>query len=648
MSSTSIEQLQTEQKRPVGSGGQGDRMLTVGQAVVTFLQAQYSGRDGEEQRLIPALFGIFGHGNVAGLSQALYEYGDDLPYYQPFNEQSMVHTAVGYAKARNRRATLACSSSIGPGATNMVTGAALATINRLPVLLLPSDYYATRRQGPVLQQLEHPVAFDESVNDCFRPVSRFFDRISRPEQLVESLPEAMRILTDPAETGAVTIALPQDVQSEAASWPARLFERRVWEIERRPPVTSRIRDAVAMLQRASRPFIIAGGGVHYSEAWAELEEFAREFGIPVGETSAGKGAMREDSELQLGGVGVTGSPAPGQLARDADLVICVGTRLTDFPTGSRSLFQHPEVEFLSINVTGHDAFKMGAVPVVADAREALRELTRAGREAGLEPDQSYLAEVGSARARWRDRLKQDVFAVGDDDALTQAQMLGIMNEHAKDGDTVVAAAGSPPGDLLQMWDCTGGRNAHIEFGFSCMGYEIPASLGVRLAQPDGEVYTFIGDGTFMMNPTEIATAVQEGLKITVTLSRNYGFQCIRDLQLRSAGVDFGNEFRRRGPSSNRLDGEFVQIDYARVAEGFGARTFTARTASELRTALEQARGEAVPCVIVVDTDSYQRGLPSEVWWDVAPAEVSADEETVAAREEYERGRVEQRHYYAHR
>jgi 3D-(3,5/4)-trihydroxycyclohexane-1,2-dione acylhydrolase (decyclizing) len=644
LSSTSTEQPQTGYERATNGDGKRDRRLTVGQAVVSFLQSQYSRRDGQEQRLIPAMFGIFGHGNVAGLSQALFEYGSGLPYYQPFNEQSMVHSAVGFAKASNRRATLACTSSIGPGATNMVTGAALATINRLPVLLLPSDYYATRRQGPVLQQLEHPVAFDESVNDCFRPVSRFFDRVSRPEQLTESLLEAMRVLTDPAETGAVTIALPQDVQSEAGSFPARLFEPRVWEIERRPPATDRVRDAVAMLRSASRPFIIAGGGVHYSEAWDELAEFAQAFGIPVGETSAGKGAMRDAGDLQLGGVGVTGSPAPGRLARDADLVICVGTRLTDFPTGSRSLFQHPDVKFLSINVSGHDAFKMGALAVLADAREALSEITRAGREAGLAPDQAYLGEVRSAREEWRAQLEQEVFAVGDEDELTQGQMLGILNEQAQDGDTVVAAAGSPPGDLLQMWDCSGGRHAHLEFGFSCMGYEIPASLGVRLAQPHGEVYTFIGDGTFLMNPTELATAVQEGLKITVTLSRNHGFQCIRDLQLKSAGVDFGNEFRRRDRDTNRLQGEFVGIDYARIVEGFGARAWSARTAAELRSALDEARAETGPCVIVVDTDPYRRGLPSEVWWDVAPAEVSGDEHTVTARAEYERGRVTQRHY----
>ena len=642
MSSTSLEQSSSEE-RALGNDSSASR-LTVAQALVRFLQVQYSSRDGEEQRLIPAIFGIFGHGNVAALSQALFEYGQELPYYQPFNEQSMVHTAAGFAKATNRRSTLACSSSIGPGATNMVTGAALATINRLPVLLLPSDYYATRRQGPVLQQLEHPISIDQSVNDCFRPVSRFFDRISRPEQLLESLPEAMRVLTDPAEVGAVTLALPQDVQAEAARWPARFFERRVWEIERRIPSPARINDALAMLAASERPIVIAGGGVHYSEAWAELAQFAESFDIPVAETSAGKGSYRGRADLQLDGLGATGTPAAAAVAREADLVICVGTRLTDFPTGSRSAFQNPDVRFVAINVSGHDAHKMGSLAVVADAREALRALTDAGRASALPSRPEYAAHVRSLRSAWRERLESDVFATSDDQPLTQPQMLGIMNRLAREGDTVVAAAGSPPGDLLQMWDCSGGRHAHIEFGYSCMGYEIPASLGVRLAQADGEVYTFIGDGTYLMNPSEIATAVQEGLKITVMLSKNYGYQCIRDLQLRSSGQDFGNEFRRRGAGSSRLDGEFIEIDFAANAASFGARTWAVATAVELEQALVEARAETRPCVIVVETDKYARGPGSEVWWDVAPAEVSGDEVTRTARAEYERGREQQRYY----
>jgi 3D-(3,5/4)-trihydroxycyclohexane-1,2-dione acylhydrolase (decyclizing) len=642
LSSRSLEEASHSDR--ARANGAGHRELTVAQALVLFLQAQYSRRDGQEQRLIPAMFGIFGHGNVAGLSQALVEHGAELPYYQPFNEQSMVHTAAGFAKASNRRSTLACSSSIGPGATNMVTGAALATINRLPVLLLPSDYYATRRQGPVLQQLEHPISLDQSVNDCFRPVSRFFDRISRPEQLLESLPEAMRVLTDPAETGAVTLALPQDVQSEAARWPERFFERRVWEIERRLPHPDRVRDVVALLGAARRPIVIAGGGVHYSEAWSALAELAEAFDIPVTETSAGKGVFRGRAELELGGLGATGSPAAAALAREADLVICVGTRLTDFPTGSRSAFQDPDVRFVSINVAGHDAHKMGALAVLADAREALGAITDAARAAGLGRRPEHAQRARELRDAWRERLERDFFATAPDAPLTQPQMLGIVNRLAREGDTIVAAAGSPPGDLLQMWDCSGGRHAHLEFGYSCMGYEIPASLGVRLAQRDGEVFTFIGDGTYLMNPTEIATAAQEGLKITVLISRNHGYQCIRDLQLRSTGRDFGNEFRRRDEGSGRLEGEFIELDLAANAASLGATVWEASTAAELEAALDAARAARGPCAIVVATERYARGPISEVWWDVAPAQVSGDEVTRQARAEYERGREQQRYY----
>lgn len=644
MSSTSLDAAAAADDAQAAGGGTGDRRLTVAQALVRHLQVQYSERDGARQRLIPAIFGIFGHGNVAGFSQALFEHGEDLPFYQPFNEQSMVHTAAGYAKAVNRRATMACTASIGPGATNMVTGAALATVNRLPVLLLPSDVYVTRRQGVVLQQLEHPVSLDASVNDCFRPVSRFFDRISRPEQLLESLPEAMRVLTDPAETGAVTISLPQDLQSEAASWPAAFFEPRVWEIERRPPVAARVAEAIELLRTAERPFLIAGGGVHYSEAWDELAAFAEALGVPVAETSAGKGSYRGDPALLLDGLGVTGSPAANRVARDADLVICVGTRLTDFSTGSHSLFQHPDVRFLSLNVSGHDAIKLGAVPVVADAREALREIAKAAREAGLSGRDAYRDEVRQEREAWRARLEREEFPSVEGEVLTQAQVLGVLNAQAHPGDTVVAAAGSAPGHLLQMWDCSGGRHAHLEFGFSCMGYEIPASLGVRLSQPSGEVYTFIGDGTYLMNPTELATAAQEGLKITVVLSRNHGFQCIHGLQLSSSGRAFGNEFRTRDPETNRLEGDFVEIDFVANAQSFGARAWSAGTADELAAALREAREETTrPCVIVVDTATSIGGPSSEAWWDVAPAEVTGDEVTRAARASYEQGRRLQRY-----
>jgi len=481
--------------------------LTLAQALGKYLQVQYSERDGQQRRLIPALFGIFGHGNVAGLGQALFEYGQDLPYYQPCNEQSMVHTAIGFAKASLRTATLACTASIGPGSTNMLTGAATATVNRIPVLLLPSDYYTTRHQGPVLQQLEHPVSADVSVNDAFRPLSRFFDRLNRPEHLLTALPEAMRVLTDPVQTGAVTLALPQDLQAHAYDYPAHFFEKRVWRIERPQPDAQRVAEAVALLRAAKRPAIVAGGGVHYAAAWEELQTFAETFGIPVGETLSGKGALRRPSPLLLGGFGVTGNPAAGSILNQADLVLCIGTRLTDFSTGSMSAFQNPEVKFISLNVTGHDAYKLGALPIVADAREGLRALFSAAQAAGLAPQPGYAQAIAAANAAWAEQLRADVFAPKANEAMNQGQLIGAINAEAQPGDTVLTAAGGPPGDLHEVWDATGGRRCLIEFGFSCMGHEIPAGLGVRLAQPEGEVVVLIGDGTYLMNPTELVTAL---------------------------------------------------------------------------------------------------------------------------------------------
>jgi 3D-(3,5/4)-trihydroxycyclohexane-1,2-dione acylhydrolase (decyclizing) len=628
---------------PIANRGKTVR-LTMAQALVRYLVAQYSERDDERQRLIAAAFGIFGHGNVAGLGQALLEEGARLPFYQPFNEQSMVHTAAGYAKELNRRSTMACAASIGPGSTNMVTGAAMATINRLPVLLLASDYYATRRQGPVLQQLEHPSELDTSVNDCLRPVSRFFDRITRPEQLLESLPEAMRILTDAAETGAVTLALPQDIQSEAFDYPEIFFRERVWTIERRPPTSAAIRAAVTLLRDAKRPFIIAGGGVHYSEAWAELKELAEALGIPVGETFAGRGALRDDSPLVLGGVGATGNPAAGRLAAEADLVIAIGTRLTDFTTGSRSLFQHPDVRFLGINVCGKDAIKLGADAIVADAREALVAITAAAQEAGVRPDETYLEEIARARESWRGHLETDTYVQTPGMRLRQAQCIGAVNRYAQPGDVIIGAAGSVPGDLHQMWDATGGRRAHLEFGYSCMGYELPAGLGVRMSGAAGEVYVMIGDGTFLMSPSELGTAVQEGLKVTVLLMDNHGYQVIRRLQMATVGTSYGLEFRNRGGASREWDGEYLPLDFLKLAEGFGARAWHVENEADLELALREARAETGPCLIHVEIEMHEFGPGSDVWWDVAPAEVSSDEETRRLRAAYEQGRERQRYY----
>lgn len=609
--------------------------LTTAQAIVRYLQAQHSDRDGQTMRLVPGIFGIFGHGNVHGLGQALDELGAGIRFLQGRNEQSMVHAAAGFARAMRRRATLACTSSIGPGATNMVTGAAGATINRLPVLLFPGDVYATRRQGPVLQQLEHPNEGDASVNDCFRPVARFFDRITRPEQLLTALPEAMRVLTSPAETGAVVVALPQDVQSDAYDFPTRFFEERVWRIERPRPDERRIGEAVELLRGARRPLLIAGGGVLYSEAEAELAALAERLAVPVAETFAGKGAMQADGWTTLGGLGLEGNPAANEVAKQADVVLCVGTRLTDFATGSRSLFQHPDVRFIAVNVCDRDARKEGALPIVADAREALRALAA---EAAPAPDrEEYPAEVSRLRDEWlaeRAKLREPV----EGERMSQGQLILTLNDVVRPGDTVVTAAGTPPGDLLKIWDATSGRHCHLEFGYSCMGYEMPGALGVRLAQEGGEVYAYIGDGAFLLNPGEIAAALQHDLKITVVISENHGFQSIRRLQMARVGRAFGNEFRTPD-DSGRLEGPYLGLDLAKTAEGLGAAVWRATTPDELGVALEAARAETRPCAIVCETEPHRYLPDGGVWWDVAPAEVSGVSETQERRAEYERDRA---------
>ena len=636
----------------------GTERLTMGQALVKFLAVQYSEFDGERRRLIPAIFGIFGHGNVCGLGQALEQGGADLPYHQTRNEQSMVHTAAGFARATLRTQTLACTSSIGPGATNMVTGAATATINRMPVLLLASDYYATRHQGPVLQQLEHPLAADVSVNDCFRPVSRFFDRINRPEQLLTALPQAMRVLTDPAETGAVTLSLPQDVQAHAWDYPDHFFAERTWRIERRPPAAERIAEAVALLQAAKRPLIIAGGGVHYSAAWDALREVATGFGIPVSETHAGKGALRGAPEWSLGGHGVEGTSAAARIAEEADLVIAVGTRMSDFATASQSLFHDPEVRFMAINVCAMDAFKQGALPLVADARLALEAVLAAGQSAGV-AFPGYREAVTEAQQGWEKIVRTDAYGDHPGEVMSEGQVIEVLNEESQGADTVVAAAGAPPGNILKLWDGGNGSRCHIEFGFSCMGYELPAGLGVRMAAGGpgsaGEVFVYIGDGTFLLNPMELITALQEQLKVTVVVIDNHGFQVIRRLQMWRTGHAFGNEFRARGGDEDggsaaaggpRLEGDYLPLDIATIARGMGARAWNAATPDEVRSALREARVESRSCVIVCEVEKHRYVPGADTWWDVAPAEVSRSEVTQTLRSDYERDRAElQRFHY---
>lgn len=616
--------------------------LTTAQAVVRYLAAQHSLRDGQRRRLVPAMLGIFGHGNVAGMGQALDQYRDRLPYIQSRNEQSMGHIATAYAKASRRTATLAATSSIGPGSTNLVTAAALATINRLPLLLFPSDTYATRRQGPVLQQLEHPSYGDWSVNDCFRPVARFFDRISRPEQLITALPEAMRILTDPVEAGTCVISLPQDIQSEAYDFPDEFFRERDREIVRPQPIPDQVQRVADMLSRARQPLIIAGGGVIYSGAEQQLRSLADEFGIPVAETFAGKGAVTQDAWWNIGGIGLEGNPATNAIAAQADLVLSVGTRLTDFATASQSIFANSAVRFASVNVTGHDAYKQGATTILADAGAALDALRNA---ATVRPNPEWEATVRAARAEWAPQREEALAAPGGA-PLTQGQLIGAMQRHVRSGDTVIAAAGGAPGDMLKVWDATGGRTAHIEFGYSCMGYELPAALGVRLAQPEGQVISFIGDGTFLMQPTELVTAAQENLDITVVISENHGFQVIHRLQMLRAGQEFGNEFRRREGrlDDSALSGDYLELDLAAVAAGLGATARRAETAAELERALDEARTAKGPFVIVVPTLPHADLPGAGVWWDVAPAEVSEQDWVRAKRAEYEKDITAQRYY----
>jgi len=630
--------------------------LTVAQAIVKYISAQYSVADGHRVRMVPAALGIFGHGNVAGLGQALDQYSDDLPFVQGRNEQGLAHAAIGFAKATHRRQTLAVTASIGPGAMNMVTPAALATVNRLPVLLLPGDTYATRAQGPVLQQLERPGEPEVSVNDAFRPISRFFDRISRPEQILTALPQAFRILANPAETGAVVVSLPQDVQSHAFDYPVEFFADNDWVIRRPAPDADEVAAVAAMIAAAHKPMIIAGGGIHYSQATPELEALASATGIPVAETFGGKGAIQHPGPWHCRGIGLEGTPHTNVLVREADLIISVGTRLADFATGSQSLFDNPDVAFASINVTEHDGLKQGATTVVADAKRALAALTQTLTDYSV--PEAWSDRVSSLMTEWagirEEALDSSVLfdqstldgSEPTDALLTQAQLIGLMQETSRAGDTIVAAAGGPPGDLQKAWDATEGRHCHLEFGFSCMGYEIPAAMGVRWANPnvDNRVMSFIGDGTFVMAPTELVTACQENLPLTIVVAENHGYQVIRRLQMWRSGSHFGNEFRYRTgddmvteKNAGRLEGDYLDIDIAKMAEGMGATAIRATNADEVREALLKARDHDGPLVIVVPTIPHANLPSADVWWDVAPAEVSTQEWIQEKRDEYEVG-----------
>ncbi len=622
--------------------------LTVAQALVRFLAVQETERDGERSRFFAGCYGIFGHGNVAGLGQALHQYRELLPYHPARNEQAMVHIAAGYARQKNRLGTFACTTSVGPGATNMVTGAALATINRLPVLLLPSDTFATRTPHPVLQMLE--VAHDAtvSVNDCFRPVSRFYERVERPEQLIPAALEAMRVLTDPAETGAVTLALPEDVQAEAFEVPDEFLEPRTWTVYRQPPAPEALARAAELIRGARRPLIVAGGGVIYSEALAALRALVDASGIPVCETQAGRGALVSEHPLSLGAVGATGTSAANRLARDADLVIGIGTRWSDFTTASKSAFQDPGVRFVNVNVAAFDAGKQSGLPVVGDARVALEQLLSALE--GWRADAEWERRARAEAAAWGDELARLVSLDGDHARLpTQAQIIKEINDAAGETGVVVCAAGSAPGDLHKLWVARdpAGKGYHVEYGYSCMGYEIPGGIGVKLAAPEREVYVLVGDGSYLMLPGELVTAVAQRVPIVIALVDNHGYASIGALSRSVGSSGFGTLYRFSENESVPVDPastEAFPIDLAANAESLGARVIRCATIPELRDALAGARGADGPVVVYIEADRYA-GVPGyETWWDVPVAEVSEENTVRSARAEYERARASQRQY----
>ncbi|MEU5049993.1 3D-(3,5/4)-trihydroxycyclohexane-1,2-dione acylhydrolase (decyclizing) [Streptomyces sp. NPDC021096] len=622
------------------------RRLTVAQALVEFLAHQYTERDGRRRRLIAACWGIFGHGNVAGVGQALLETGDALPYLQGRNEQAMVHAAVGYARHCDRLSAHAVTTSIGPGATNLVTGAALATINRLPVLLLPGDTFATRPADPVLQQLEHPGAGDVSVNDCLRPVSRYFDRIVRPEALIPAALQAMRVLADPVETGAVTLALPQDVQVEAYDWPEEFFADRVWQVRRPAPDPAELAAAVEAVRAARRPLIIAGGGVHHSEAEEELRALADATGIPVASTQAGKGSLRHDHPADVGGIGHTGTAVADALAGAADLVIGVGTRYSDFTTASATLFAAPGVRFVNLNIAAHDAHKMAGLPLVADARTGLRALADGLRGHRVAPE--YVSAYTAGKTQW-DAAVEYAYSWredGDGRRPTQTQVIGALETVVGDEDVVINAAGSLPGDLHKLWRARSRRQYHLEYGYSCMGYEIPAAIGVRLADPDRPVWALVGDGTYLMMPTELVTAVQEGIAIKVVLVQNHGYASIGGLSEAVGGERFGTAYRFRAPDGT-YTGDPLPVDLAANAASLGMTVLRARTVLELRAALAEARASDRPTCVYVETetaDTLSGAPPAQAWWDVPVAETATRPAAVTAREEYDRNAAARRRY----
>ena len=616
------------------------RHITMAQALVGFLKNQYVERDGVENRFFEGAWGIFGHGIIAGLGQALQQ-NPDFPYYLCRNEQAAVHIATAFAKARNRKSAFVCTSSIGPGATNMITGAATATVNRIPVLLLPGDIFARRNVAPVLQQIESEHTQDVSVNDAFKPVSRYWDRIYRPDQLICSLPEAMRVLTSPAQTGAVTLALPQDVQAEAFDYPEEMFRKRVWHIARPEPESALLAQAAEWIRAARNPLIVAGGGVIYSEATEALARFAAQTGIPVGETQAGKGSLPFDHPQNLGAIGVTGTPGANLAARDADMVLTIGARLSDFTTASKTAFQNPRVRFIAINVAEFDAFKHAALPLVADARVALERL--ASTVEGYRVSLEYAQSIAEWKVRWEEETDR-IFGLRHGPPISQGEVIGAVSRAARPQDVIVNAAGSLPGDLHKLWRTARPGGYHMEYGNSCMGYEIAGGLGVKMADPSRDVYVMVGDASYLMMSSEIVTSIQEGYKLNIVILDNHGFGSIGGLSRTVGSGGFGTDYRHRGKTSGQLDGDYLPVDFVKLAAGLGAISVRATTREEVQQALEAMRGHGRTSVVVVEVDKEMRVPGYESWWDVPISEVSEIESICHARAQYEVAAAKERHH----
>lgn len=614
--------------------------LTTSQALIKFLKNQYVCRDGLEHQFIKGVWGIFGHGNVAGISQALLQ-DKEMPYYLCRNEQAMTHTAIAYSKAKFRNQAMACTASVGPGSTNMITGAATATINRIPLLLLPSDIFARRNVAPVLQQLEHPMSQDISVNDAFKPVSVYWDRINRPDQLTWSLLEVMRALTSPSDTGAVTLCLPQDVQTEAFDYPEELFRKRIWSIPRTRPDEYQLKIALNLIHSSKSPFIISGGGVLYSEATDALKQFVEKTGIPMGETQAGKGALSYDHPLNLGSIGATGSSAANLTAKESDLIISIGTRLSDFTTSSKSQFQNPEVKFIHINVNSMDAHKLSAVPLLGDAKVTLSELNILLSE--YKVDSNYSETVGIRKNEWIKEIDR-VTGLSPNDKIQQPNVVKIINDTAGEDSVIVCAAGSLPGDLHKLWRTVNPGGYHMEYGYSCMGYEIAAGLGVKMAKPESNVIVMVGDGSYQMLSSELITAVQEGLKITVVLINNRGYGSIGSLSESVGSEGFGTNYKYRNQDSGKLDGEYLPLDFVKNAESYGVDVLSPKTYKEIEQAMYRSQKSANTHVIVIDVDKTQRVPSYHSWWDVPVAETSTMKEVNQSRENYEESRKQQKNY----